>query len=31
MFTNKLEPIIYNGVAAIVGKDVIPKGIVNDS
>ena len=27
MFTDKIEPIIYDGVANIGGKDIIPKGI----
>ena len=27
MFTDKIEPIISNGVENIVGKDIIPKGI----
>ena len=27
MFTDKIEPIIYNGVANIGGKDIITKGI----
>ena len=27
MFTDKIETIIYNGVATICGKDLIPKGV----
>ena len=27
MFTEKIEPIIYNGVPTIGGKDIIPKEI----
>ena len=27
MFTDKIDPIIYNGVANIGGKYLIPKGI----
>ena len=27
LFTDKIEPIIYNGVAIIGGKDIITKGI----
>ena len=27
MFTEKIEPIISNGVTTICGKDLIPKGI----
>ena len=28
MFTDKIEPIIYNGVETIGGDNIIPKGIV---
>ena len=27
MFTGKIEPIVYNGVATIGGKDIIQKGV----
>ena len=30
MFTEKIKPIIYNGVTTIRGKDLIPKGIGTD-
>ena len=31
MFNYKIEPIIYNGVENMGGKDIIPKGIVTVS
>ena len=31
MFTDKIEPIVSNGVPTMGGKDIIPKGIVRVS